>query len=447
MTTNTATVEVPATSANLGPGFDSLGVALDWTLRISFEAKDEPVEAPTNPIAQMAAQAALALYSRAAAPTPAGLDVSVETNGLPVGRGLGISAAARVAGLVAANALTEGGHDLETLLPLAVQLERHGDNAAPAMFGGLQIVIERDEGGDVMHFGLTPPEELRLVLLVPGFSMPTEETRRKLPDRVTRNQAVHNIGRAALLIAALEQRRYDLLQTATEDVLHQPARATVFEPMYPIFQAARDAGAHGVFLSGGGPTIAAFATERFEDIEGAMREAAAVRGVEAKAVTVGLRTDRRGAAPGRRVAGPDLGEREDQDRETYGPRRSEVRRQLGRGRREDPARRAPDREPRRGRRQRGRCRLGDGQDHRPADPPRAADHLGAAGARDGRAAVHGRDGLLDAALDGAARAGAGRDQPQRRAGRDPHRRRLRARADLGHRHGAAGARARRRVAW
>jgi homoserine kinase len=282
-------VEVPATSANLGPGFDSLGVALDWTLRLRFTIREDAVPAPSEPIARLAAQAALSLYGRAALPSPPGLEVTVETTDLPVGRGLGLSAAARVGGLLAANALTEGGYDREALLPLAVQLERHGDNAVPAMFGGLQVVVEHDQGA-VLHLGMTPPEELRLVLLVPELSMPTEETRRKLPERVTRNQAVHNIGRAALLVAALAERRYDLLQVATEDVLHQPARATIFEPMYSIFQAARDAGAHGVYLSGGGPTIAAFATERFDDIAGAMREAAAVRGVEAVARVTGLRT-------------------------------------------------------------------------------------------------------------------------------------------------------------
>ncbi len=282
-------VEVPATSANLGPGFDSLGVALDWTLRLRFTAHDEPVPEPSDPIASMAARAALMLFDRAMLPKPGGLEVSYESD-LPVGRGLGLSAAARVAGLLAANALTEGGHDREALLPLAVQLERHGDNAAPARFGGLQSIVERDEGTGVRHLGLEPPEELRLVLLIPEFSMPTEETRRTLPERLTRNQAVHNISRSALLIAALTQRRYDLLQTATEDVLHQPARATIFTAMYPIFQAARDAGAHGVYLSGGGPTIAAFATERFDDIAGAMREAAAARGVEATARVCGLRS-------------------------------------------------------------------------------------------------------------------------------------------------------------
>ena len=273
-------VEVPATSANLGPGFDSLGVALDWTLRLRFRLSDEPVAPYADPIPAMAARAAQLLYERAALPLPAGIEVTYESD-LPVGRGLGISAAARVGGLLAANALTGSELDGEALLPLAVQLERHADNAAPAMFGGLRVIVEMDEGAGVTQLGVELPEELQLVLLIPAFSMPTEETRRRLPERLTRNQAVHNIGRAALLIAALQARRYDLLQLATEDVLHQPARATIFEPMYQIFQAARDAGAHGVYLSGGGPTIAALATERFEEIAGAMRAAAAARGVEA----------------------------------------------------------------------------------------------------------------------------------------------------------------------
>ncbi|MYE46103.1 MAG: homoserine kinase [Chloroflexi bacterium] len=282
-------VEVPATSANLGPGFDSLGVALDWTLRLDFRLSDEPVAPPHDPSPARAARAAQLLYDRAALPQPAGIEVTYESD-LPVGRGLGISAAARVGGLLAADSLIGSELDPEMLLPLAVQLERHADNAVPAMFGGLRVIVETDEGAGVTHLGVELPEELQLVLLIPAFSMPTEETRRRLPERLTRNQAVHNIGRAALLLAALQARRYDLLQIATEDVIHQPARATIFEPMYQIFQAARDAGAHGVYLSGGGPTIAAMATERFEEIAGAMRAAAATRGVEASTRICALRT-------------------------------------------------------------------------------------------------------------------------------------------------------------
>ena len=272
--TNRVTVEVPATSANLGPGFDSLGVALDWTARWSF-APAARQDRPANAMEQMALSAALAIYQRAGVTPPAGIAVTYEGD-IPVGRGLGVSAAARVAGVVAANALLEGGYDASALLGVAVQLEGHADNAAPAMFGGLQVVV--DDEGEFAHLRVDPPDDLRLVVLVPEFSMPTNESRRLLPEQFTRNQAVHNIGRAAMLVGALATRQFDALNVATEDILHQPARARLFQPMFQIFQAARDAGAHGVYLSGGGSTIAAFATDRFEDIAGAMREAAAAHG-------------------------------------------------------------------------------------------------------------------------------------------------------------------------
>jgi homoserine kinase len=273
-------IDVPATSANLGPGFDSLGVALDWIGRYVVTASDESVAAPDGPIEQMTVSAALTLYQHAGVEPPAGLSVAYEAD-IPVGRGLGVSASARAAGLIAADALIEGGHSLEDLVPLAVRLEGHGDNIIPAMFGGLRVVVEDDDG--VMHLGIAPPDDLELALLVPEFSMPTEESRKRLPERLTRNQAVHNIGRAALLVGALTQGQYGLLGTATEDVLHQPARSTLYPAMYPLFQAARDAGAHGVYLSGGGSTIAALTDPKVsQEVAGAMREVAAAHGLTAE---------------------------------------------------------------------------------------------------------------------------------------------------------------------
>ncbi len=279
MPPRSALVRVPATSANLGPGFDSLGLALDWTARIRLTVDDAPLPRPDRPVEAMTVSAALALYRRAGVDPPAGIAASYDGD-IPVGRGLGLSAAARVAGLLAANALMAGGHSPETLLTFAAQLEGHADNATPAMLGGLRIVVaDHDE---LEQLGIEPPDDLRLALLIPEFSMPTQESRKTLPDRITRNQAVHNISRAAMLVAAIRERRYDLLQLATEDVLHQPARSNLFPPMSPIFQAARDAGALGVYLSGGGPTIAAFATTGLDDIAGTMRETAASHGYAAQ---------------------------------------------------------------------------------------------------------------------------------------------------------------------
>lgn len=287
MSIRTAVVEVPATSANLGPGFDSLGVALEWTARLHVSIVDEPVDEPASPIERMTVGAVSALYRQAGVELPAGITAKYEGD-IPIGRGLGISAAARAAGLLAGDALIDGGHDVEDLIPLAVKLEGHGDNIVPALLGGLQVVVEDD--GEIVHVGVEPPSELRLALVTPQFSMPTNESRKRLPEQLTRNQAVHNIGRAAMLIAALGQRRYDLLAVATEDVLHQPTRSTLFPAMYPIFEAARKAGAHGVYLSGGGSTIAAFATEGAEAIAGAMREAAAAHGLDAEARVCAMRS-------------------------------------------------------------------------------------------------------------------------------------------------------------
>lgn len=277
MPDRSVTVRVPATSANLGPGFDSLGVALDWFGTITIRTSDSPQPPPEGPMQRMAAAAALALLDQAGE-TPRGLSATYEGD-MPVGRGLGMSAAARAGGLVAANTLLGNRLTMAELLPLAVALEGHGDNIIPALFGGLQVVAE-DEGRHV-HVKITPPGDLRLALLIPEFSMPTEESRKLIPTNLTRNQAVHNIGRAAMIVAALTQGRYDALVTAVEDILHQPARGTLFPAMFPIFEGARAAGAHGVYLSGGGSTIAAFADPATaEHVANTMREVAAAHGAE-----------------------------------------------------------------------------------------------------------------------------------------------------------------------
>ena len=278
MPDRTVTVRVPTTSANLGPGFDSLGVALDWTALLTVTLVDTPVAGPFDPVERMTAQAVAAFFEAAGEPL-AGVQVRFEGD-MPVGRGLGMSAAARGAGVVAANALLDNRLSMDELLPLAVKLEGHGDNIIPALLGGLQVVVD-DEGTQV-HMPVAIPEDLRLALLIPEFDMPTHESRKRLPESLTRGQSVHNIGRAALIVAAIAGHRYDLLRVATEDILHQPARGTLYPAMYPIFTAAYAAGAHGAYLSGGGSTIAAFVTSNEDAVTGAMREAAAAHGLQSQ---------------------------------------------------------------------------------------------------------------------------------------------------------------------
>jgi len=264
------TVRAPATTANLGPGFDCLGMALDLWAEVVVTASEEPLPPAGPPLGGMTVQAAQRLFSHVGKQPPAGLSAEC-TQQIPVARGLGASAVARAAGLLAANALLGEPLEREEILALGTELEGHADNMAPALFGGL-------------HAGLAPPEGLKAVLFVPDMEMPTQESRQVLPQVISREDAIYNIGRAALLVAALASGRLDLLDVATRDRLHQPARAKVFPPMEAIFRAARQAGALGVFLSGGGSAILALASRDEQEIARAMAEAAAGEGADGRTI-------------------------------------------------------------------------------------------------------------------------------------------------------------------
>jgi len=267
------TVRVPATSANLGSGFDSLGLALAITDDVTVTAGHQTE--PAGPVARLAIDAARAAFRLARREAPPEL-AATSTGAIPIGRGLGASAAARAAGMLAANALMEGALTLEQMLSLGAGIEGHADNMAPALFGGLRVVVR--EGDGYRHVEAPLAAGLRVVLFIPDFEMPTGESRKLLPQTLSREDAIHNIGRAAMLVAALGRGEWAALDTATQDKLHQPARTAIFPAMPDIFAAAKDAGAHCAYLSGGGSTIAAFATEGEERIGRAMMQAAIARG-------------------------------------------------------------------------------------------------------------------------------------------------------------------------
>ncbi len=259
------TIRAPATSANLGPGFDCLGLALDLWATVTVE----PVEGRSRPegaVTALVQQGVRAAFEAAKKRSPG---VAVAWDGaIPLARGLGGSAALRAAGLLGGNALLDGRLTPDELLELGTRLETHPDNMAPAIFGGLQVVARSDRG--LLHVGATLPPGLKVVLLVPDFEMPTQESRRRLPAGLSREDAVFNAGRVALLIAALGAGRFDLLDEATQDRLHQPVRGEIFPGLAPIMTAAKAAGAAAAYLSGGGSTVAAFLQEpaRPEALEG-----------------------------------------------------------------------------------------------------------------------------------------------------------------------------------
>ena len=286
---SSVTVCVPATSANLGPGFDCLGLALDIWARITIEDTDHATKID-DPMAAMALAGARRIFGKAGRESPRGLSARYDGD-IPIARGLGASAVARAGGVLAANVLAGDALDREALLAIATELEGHADNVAPALFGGLQVSVV--DGERVLHVSVPFPDRLAAVLFVPELRMATRESRKLLPAKLSREDAVHNTGRAALLVAALAAARFDLLDAATQDRLHQKPRSKLFPAMFPIFEAAKGAGAHCAYLSGGGSTICALATANEQGIADAMQEAA--RGRETPGHAVITRPTEKGA--------------------------------------------------------------------------------------------------------------------------------------------------------
>ena len=290
-------MRVPATTANLGPGFDALGLALalyeEVTLRrLPPGARGPSIvvrgvsagRVPTDPSHSLVFRAAAALYAQAGRTMPA-LGIELETR-IPRSGGLGGSAAAIVGGVVAANALEGAPLDARHLLDLAAALEGHPDNVAPALLGGLVICVHGRAG--LIAKRLDPPRELLAVVCVPEQPTSTRFARGVLPAQVPLADAVFNLSRTALLIAALQTRDWGLLAEAMDDRLHQPPRARLIGALDPVIAAALAAGAHGAALSGSGSAIIALATTRAHHIAAAMRAAAAAHGYPSRSLVVRL---------------------------------------------------------------------------------------------------------------------------------------------------------------
>ena len=262
-------VRVPATSANLGPGFDALGLALGLYDDVVVRVTDEP--GLTVDVAGMGAATvarnARNLVVRSLRTTfdrlkskPRGLEV-VCANRIPHGRGLGSSAAAIVAGIVAARTLVVGGHerlDDDATLALASELEGHPDNVSACLRGGLTVSWTDEAGAHAA--GLDVADAIAPVVLVPGSSSSTKATRKLLPEQIPHADGAHAAGRTALLVEAL-RRRPDLLIAATEDRLHQHYRAEAMPRTAAMLDEIRAAGLPAV-VSGAGPTVLVLTTNK-----------------------------------------------------------------------------------------------------------------------------------------------------------------------------------------
>lgn len=299
-------VLTPATSANLGPGFDTLGLALQLYNRFDVEIIEGDPWAPQIEVRGVLGdklstepdnlffQAFALLFQRNQAALPA---VKIRMSiAIAPGCGLGSSATAVVGGLVAANELLhiKGlGVPKEALLAPAVESEagNHPDNVAPALLGGLVATTTVD--GEIRAVKTRFPDALRAIIFTPSFPMDTVTGRKLLPAEYSRDDVTFNTGRVALFLTALQTGRYELIGEAMQDRLHQPYRQALFPAMPDIIQAALDAGAYGASLSGGGSSLIALASSNFQTILRAMRETARSAGVDGTGMI--LRADQVGA--------------------------------------------------------------------------------------------------------------------------------------------------------
>ncbi|GAC1393347.1 MAG: homoserine kinase [Ktedonobacteraceae bacterium] len=298
------TVLTPATSANLGPGFDSLGLALQLYNR--FEVEESKGDHPTIEIEgalgselstgsdNLFFRSFALLFERLNSEVPP-VRIRMATH-IPPGCGLGSSATAVVGGLVAANEWVRPkglAVPKEELLELAVEAEagNHPDNVAPALLGGL--VATTNMAGKIHAIKAPFPDALKAVIFTPSFPMDTIAGRKLLPASYSKADVTFNTGRVALLLTALQMGRYEVIGEAMQDRLHQPYRQALFPAMPDIINAAIAAGAYGACLSGGGSSLIALASSHFNDVLRAMESTARAAGVQGTSRI--LRADQNGA--------------------------------------------------------------------------------------------------------------------------------------------------------
>ena len=271
-------VEVPASSANLGAGYDCLALALDLVNRIELEVRgwsrgevdlsvdgEGAGELPSDRTNRFV-RALEAILTEVRGELPVGAAWGVEMrNKIPLARGLGSSAAATVG-----EPLTN-----RELLRLATEIEGHPDNAAAALLGGFTVVGPSNGGVEALRFDA--PRDLRAVLFIPDLRLETKAMRRALPRSVPLADATANLGRLALGVAGLASGHYELLRVLTIDRLHEPYRAKLYPQLPLLVEAAREAGAIGACLSGAGSTVVAFSdsVSAFTRIEAALLGVAA----------------------------------------------------------------------------------------------------------------------------------------------------------------------------
>jgi homoserine kinase len=256
-------VQIPASTTNLGPGFDCLGIALRLWNRITID-----VEGSDHSVPEMVLQAAALFFSHLGE-KPFPFSFSIEGD-VPQARGLGSSVTLRLGILMALDSIIQSGLSKEAICALCAELEGHPDNAAAALFGGFTIATKST--GRVARFDVDP--QLKFVLFIPNFEVKTSDARTVVPSNFSRRDVIENLGNVSLIAAAFASKEYGYLRGAFIDRLHQPFREK-FVPFLPaLLQAAADAGALGGFLSGSGSTVACVTLSDGQELASALQAAA-----------------------------------------------------------------------------------------------------------------------------------------------------------------------------
>ncbi|RUM90211.1 MAG: homoserine kinase [Thermovibrio sp.] len=288
-------VSVPASTSNLGPGFDALGLALSlyndfyfepselYSVEIEGEGKEELPKDERN------------LFLRAYRSTMEylGLNQPIRVklvNRIPLGRGLGSSATAIVGGILAAERISGKKLSLPEVIDIAFKFEPHPDNVLPAYTGGFVVAATN---GDLHYIKLDWPGDLKVVIVVPELFLSTEDSRSVLPESYPKKDVIFNIQRVALLLGALQKRDYGLLKEAVKDRIHQPYRCDLIPSFWEVVSEGYKAGAFAVYLSGAGSCIGALADGNFEEIGRAMCNVFDALGIESRYLV--LDVDRGGA--------------------------------------------------------------------------------------------------------------------------------------------------------
>lgn len=298
MSKSTVTVITPATTANIGPGFDCLGVALTIYNQFEFQLNSsdqlkitlEDKNSTNLNLDQdnLLYQAFSKLYQHLGQNTP-GVNIKIKL-GVPLARGLGSSATAIVGGLVAANRIAGNPLSKQEILDLAIAMEGHPDNVVPAFLGNAQLSVSNGKDWEICPISWHP--EIIPVIAIPNFQLSTEAARSVLPSTVTYKDAIFNMAHLGLLIQGLAKKEQKWLKVALADRLHQPYRETLIPGYTEVKKAAIEAGAYGMVISGAGPTLLALAEVNTADkVKTAMKETWEKQGIETEVISAQIDTE------------------------------------------------------------------------------------------------------------------------------------------------------------